>query len=164
MAKPRKKYVPKRNFPGGGLLALLRIEARAENASPLRDDQLSDLGNGYWLAYTNLVMGNASEESWSCVVCALNIGLALDETVFDFKCEQEFVKALDGAFTAKIRAERHKSNSFRLDGQAMTDIKAALTIHDEQMRQAHRKEIVAAMELVQARIAAGNVYTQGEAA
>lgn len=160
MKKPRnKKYAPKRCFQGGGLLALLRIEARAENSSPLRDDQLSDLCNGYWLAFTNLTLGNASEESWSCVVCALNIGLTLSETVFEYQYEQDFVKALDGAYRAKVRAERSNSESFRLDGEAMHSIKTALLIHDEQMQLAHRKELVAAMELVQSRIKEGNVYS-----
>lgn len=163
MKKKRdKKYAgPKRSFQGGGLLALLRIEARAENSSPLREDQLSDLGNGYWLALTNLTQGNASEESWSCVVCALNIGLTLSETVFEFQYEQEFVDALDGAFRAKVRADRSGSKHFRLDGDALQNIKSALAIHDEQMKIAHRNEIVSSMNMVKQRIKDGNVYTCG---
>lgn len=158
MAKKRKAYKgPKNNFPGGGLLALLRIEARAENASPLRDDQLSDLGNGYWLAFTNMTQGNASLESWETCVCSLNIALVLAEKVFQGQGELEIVEALDGMFKAKLRGEA--TGKYRLDGDGIQAVKVALTYHDEQMRLAHRKEILDAMETVKRRVEEGNVYS-----
>lgn len=166
MSKQKKKrdkaYRPKWKFQGGGLSALLRIEDRAIAGSPLSDDQQTDLGGAYWLAFTNMTVGNASEESWSCMVCALNIGMALCEAGIGEEHEEAFVAALDGAFRAKIRSE--KSGSFRLDGEAIQAIKHALTIHDEQIRIAHRREMVAAMQTVRARIEEGNVYTMPEAA
>lgn len=161
MSKPKskrtKKYVPKYTSPAGGLSAILRIDARGINASSLNDDQRSDLGAGYWLAFTNLTQGNASEESWECVVCACNIGMALSETVFDHQGEEEIVSALDGLFRAKLRSER--TGNYRLDGDAIQAVRAGLEIHDQQMQLAQRREIVAAMAVVRARIAEGNVYS-----
>lgn len=155
--KRNKAYKPKRIFPGGGLSALLRIEDRAIVNSPLNDDQQTDLNSAYWMAFTNMTVGNASEESWSCMVCALNIGMALCEAGIGAEYEQDFVAALDGAFRVKVRST--KTGSFRLDGEAIQAIKHALAIHDEQVRIAQRGEIVAALHTVRARIDAGNVYT-----
>lgn len=166
MSKPKKprnkKYQPKRIFPGGGLSALLRIEDRAIAASPLNCDQQTDLGGAYWLAFTNMTIGNASKESWSCVVCALNIGMALCEAGIGAEYEQDFVAALDGAFRAKIRSQ--KTGSFRLDGEAIQAIRHAMTIHDAQILVTHKRELVAAMQTVRTRIDEGNVYTIDEPA
>lgn len=156
-AKPRhKKYAPKPVSRHGGLIAIAMAHARGQEASPLRHDQLSDLGLAYWLSLDNLRAGDANEECWSCVTCALNIGMVLSERGIGPEHEETFVRALDGAFRAKIRSAR--AGSFRLDGQALTDIEAAFHIHDQQMAVATRAEVGAAMAAVRHRIDAGNVY------
>ena len=161
MKKKRDKaYVPKRNFGGGGLLALLRIEARAENASPLREDQISDLGRNYWLSFTNLTQGSASFESWENCVGSLNMGLVLAEKVFEGQGEDEMVAALDGLFKAKQRGD--KTGRYRLDGDGIQAVRISLEIHDQQMKLAHRREIVDAIATVKQRVEDGNVY-QSEA-
>lgn len=157
MKKKRDKaYVPKRNFGGGGLLALLRIEARGENASPLREEQQADLGRNYWLSFTNLIQGSASFESWENCVGSLNMGLVLAEKVFDGQGELEIVEALDGLFKAKLHGD--KTGRYRLDGDGIQAVRIALTTHDQQMKLAHRREIVDAIATVHQRVADGNVY------
>lgn len=155
-AKRTKKYRPKPVTQFGGFVALDRIGARGEAASCLRDDQQTDLGVAYWLSLENLARGSADEDHWSCVVCALNIGMALAETVVGEEYEQDFVKALDGLFRAKIRSK--KSGNFRLDGEGLRDVKFALECHDAQMKLVSKRELVAAMALVRKRIDEGNVY------
>lgn len=154
MKKRSKKYVPKPIAKEGGLLALTRIQARGENASPLAADQVTDLGAGYWLALTNLTTGSGSEESWCTLVCALNIGMVLCEQGIGHEHEADFVSALDGAFRAKQR----NSGTFRLDGEGLQAVRAALLLHDQQVSLATRREIVHAMQTVRKRIDAGNVY------
>lgn len=158
MAKTRnKKYRPKPVHMAGGLVALAHVGARGEAAACLRPDQQTDLGAAYWLSIDNLACGSADEEHWSCVVCATNIGMALSETVLGAEYEEDFVRALDGLFRAKIRSKT--SGNFRLDGEALRDVKYCLSIHDEQIKQVSKRELVTAMELVRARINDGNVYT-----
>ena len=158
MKKKRdKKYVPKPCHIGGGLRALLKIEDRAIASAPMTDDQQTDLAGGYMLALTNLAIGNASEESWECVVCALNIGMALAETTFEGQYEAEFVAALDGLFRAKIRSM--KIGNYRLDGEGLKAVKTAIAVHDEQLKLAQRKEVIGALRIVQQRVKEGNVYT-----
>lgn len=154
--KRTKKYRPKPVHQAGGLVALEQIGARGEAASCLRDDQQTDLGVAYWLSLENLARGSADEEHWSCVVCAINIGMALAETVIGEEYEEDFVRALDGLFRAKIRSKR--TGNFRLDGEALRDVKHAMTVHDEQMKHVTKREFCDAMALVQKRIAEGNVY------
>lgn len=159
MAKKRdKKYRPKPVHLAGGLVAVANAMARGEAASCLRPDQQTDLGAAYWLSIDNLAVGGADEEHWSCVTCAVNIGMALCETVLGAEYEADFVRALDGLFRAKVRSK--KSGTFRLDGEALRDVKYALEIHDVQMREVSKRELVAAMELVKSRIISGNVYQE----
>jgi hypothetical protein len=155
-AKPRKAYRPRGTANVGGLVAVARVHARAENRAPLNGDQLTDLGAAYWLSFDNLRKYDANEESWSCVVCALNIAMALAESGIGEEYEADIVKALDGAFRAKVRSA--KTGTFRLDGEAMLAIEHALHIHDSQMELATRAEVTAAMELVRRRVDEGNVY------
>lgn len=155
-AKRTKKYRPKPVHQAGGLMALAQIGARGEAASCLRDDQQTDICTAQWLALENLARGEALEEHWCFIVSALNTGMALSETVIGEEYEQDFVKALDGLFRAKIRSKR--TGNFRLDGEALRDVKAALATHDAQMKHVTKREFCDAMALVQKRIAEGNVY------
>lgn len=157
-AKRKKKYHPRPVHQAGGLVALAQIGARGELASCLRDDQQTDLGVAYWLSLENLARGSADEEHWSCVVCALNIGMALSETVIGQEYEPDFVKALDGLFRAKIRSKR--TGNFRLDGDALRDVKLALEIHDAQVKEVTKAELTAALHTVRKRIDEGNVYRE----
>lgn len=162
MPKPKparnKKYVPRPVTQHGGLIAVARVHARAAEAAPLRDAQLTDLGVAYWVSLENLRTGAASEDAWSCVVCALNIGMVLCEQGVGAEHERAFVDALDGAFRAKVRSAR--AGTFRLDGEAMRDIEAAFHLHDAQMQLATRAEVTLAMRTVHERIDRGNVYRE----
>lgn len=157
--KRDKKYQPRprsENHQFGGLVAIGAAYARGENAAPLREDQTADLGVAYWLAFENLRVGSASEESWSIVSCALNVALVLAERGIGPEHEADLVLALDGAFRAKMRSET--SSTFRLDGDALRDIEHALQVHDAQMQIATRAEVSQAMEAIYKRMEAGNVY------
>jgi hypothetical protein len=157
MKKARtKKYRPRPIALAGGLTVVAKCHARGQDAAPLSDGQLQDLGLAYWLNLEQLASGDANEEAWSVVVTALNIGLALVEAGIGAEHEQTFNRALDGAFRAKTRSTR--TGSYRLDGGALTEIKAALAVHDGQMDIASRTEVVAAMTLVRRRIDEGYVY------
>lgn len=162
MSKAKKRrnkvYRPRAANPAGGLVALLAISDRGELASPLQESQLTDLGLAYWLSFENLCTGDATEEHWSCVVCALNVAMALCEAGIGGEEEDDLRLALDGAFRAKIRSAR--TGNFRLDGDAMRDITAALHTHDEQMKLATRAEVTTALQLVHRRVQEGNVYRE----
>lgn len=157
MKKPRnKKYRPRPVGCAGGLSAVAKVYARGEDAAPLTGTQLQDLGLAYWLNLEQLRSGAATEEAWSVVVTALNIGMALAENGVGADHEQTFTEALAGAFRAKTRSTRTKN--FRLDGDAMRDIQAALAVHDQQMEIASRAQVVDAMNLVRRRVDEGHVY------
>lgn len=159
MKKPRnKKYRPRPVCNVGGLALVAMADIRGQQAKPLRSDQTTDIGLAYWLSLQNLLSGDANEEAWSCVVCALNIGMALAENGIGADAEPWLVKALEGAFRAKIRSAR--TGNFRLDGEAITAITDALHAHDEQMKLATRAEVTEAMNLVRRRIDEGHVYRE----
>jgi len=157
--KPRnKKYAPKPVAQHGGLVAIAMCHARGENASPLKPGQVTDLGVAYWLSFENLRTGAATEEAWSCIACALNVGMVLTEKGIGAEYEPDLVRALDGLFRAQIRSK--KSGNWRLDGEALRDVEHALQVHDQQMAIAKRWEVTQAMNAIYARLAAGNVYKE----
>lgn len=156
-SRAKKKYTPRPVARDGGLLAIARCHARGEESAPLRGDQVTDIGYAYRTSLENLRSGPASEEAWSSVACALNIGLVLSEIGIGPEYELEFVTALDGAFRAKARSAR--TGNFRLDDDAMRDIGNAFETHDLQLELATRAEITEAMRTVRRRIDTGNVYT-----
>lgn len=159
MKKARtKKYRLRPVALAGGLTAIARCVARGQDAAPLAKDQLADLGLAYWLSLEQLRTGAATEEAWSCVVTALNIAMAMTEADIGAEHEAAIIRALDGAFRTKVRSA--KSGNFRLDGDAMRDIEAALTIHDAQLEAATRAETIAALELVFQRVDEGHVYRE----
>jgi len=155
-----KKYWPRQAAPAGGLTVIARCVARGQDAAPLAEDQLADLGLAYWLSLEQLRTGAATEEAWSCVVTALNIAMAMAMAEADIGAEHEtaIIRALDGAFRAKVRSA--KSGNFRLDGDAMRDIETVLTIHDAQLEVATRAETIAALQLVFQRVDEGHVYRE----
>ena len=155
--KPRNKtYKPRSISQHGGLVAIAMCHARGENASVLKPDQVTDLGVAYWLSLENLRTGDANEESWSCVACALNVALVLCEKGIGAEYVDALVMALDGTFRAKIRSA--KTGNFRLDGEALRDIETALIIHDSQLELAKRYEVQEAMNVIYRRLKEGNVY------
>lgn len=156
--KPRKAYKPRQVSQHGGLVAIAMCHARGENASVLKADQVTDLGVAYWLSLENLRAGDANEESWSCLACALNVALVLCEKGIGAEHEQLLVSALDGCFRAKTRS--NKSGNFRLDGDALRDIETALHVHDQQMQIAKRWEVTEAMQTIYKRLKDGNVYRE----
>lgn len=162
MTKPRKlrskKYSPKPVALHGGLIAIAKCHARGQDASPLKADQTTDIGLAYWLSFENLRTGAATEEAWSCIACALNVGMVLSEKDIGKAYEPLLVKALDGLFRAQVRSK--KAGNWRLDGEALRDVEEALQVHDQQMAIATRAEVTAAMNTIHARLAAGNVYKE----
>lgn len=162
MTKPRKPrnkpYRPKPVAQHGGLVAIAMCHARGENASTLTSDQTTDLGVAYWLSFENLRTGTATEEAWSCIACALNVGMVLTEKGIGAEYESDLVRALDGLFRAQIRSK--KSGNWRLDGEALRDVEHALQVHDQQMAIAKRWEVTEAMNTIYKRLAAGNVYKE----
>lgn len=152
----RKRYRPRMAVPVAGFTALLTASARIEDTRPLSDGQVTDLAAAYWLALDAMVRGTSGEEEWSVVTCALNIALVLAEQGIGLEYERDFIAALDGAFRAKLRAEQ--KGSWRFDGEALQAIRTALALHDQQIVEATKVQLRAAMLEVHRRIDAGCVY------
>lgn len=157
IAKKRtKKYHAKPISLIGGLSRFAAAHARYEDNQPISADQNGDIALNYWLSFQELTKGSASESAWSAVVCSLNVGMVLCEFGIGSEYIENFNLALEGAFRAKIRSE--KSGNFRLNGDGISRITLALQIHEEQMRIANKSEITKALNTVQERIDAGNVF------
>lgn len=157
MKKPRKPYSPKYTSSAGGLTVLAKLHIRAENNAPLRVDQTQALATSHWLALADLRTGAGKEESIEFVASALNMAMALAENGIGPEYEEVIVAGQIGCMRALAR---HKpGTAFRLDGDAMRDIGHALTAHDMQLEVAQRKEVVEAIQLLQRRVAEGNVFS-----
>ncbi len=144
--KPRAKaYNPSRTVD--------RIERRVdkrEQARPLQDDQMRDLGIAYRIAYDLLRTGLGNEESWSTLACVLDIASALAESGMGAEHLPTIRDALDGMHRAKERAQR--TGRWALDGDALNAVRNGLAIHDAQVEAATKGDMRAAMAEVERRI------------
>lgn len=153
-----KQYRPRPVSPIGGMGAIVGMHLAAEDNRPIIEADATDLATAYWLSLQIMVSGESREEDWSVVVCSLNVGLILCERGIGAEYEPKFVAALEGAFRARLRAER--TDSWRFDGDALAAIREALAIHDEQIKITTKEEMRAALLEVRLRVAEGNVYQQ----
>lgn len=156
--KPRKQYRPRAVGGEISMGPIGRAMQASANRQPMTDDQARDLGIAYHLALERMLRGAGDEEAWSAVTCSLNIALVLCERDIGKEYEPMLVRALDGAFRAKVRAGR--TARWAYDGDAITDIRDAFLLHDEQLKIATLGEVRAALQEVRRRIDAGNVYQE----
>ena len=156
--KRNKKYQPRRVVPFGGLFVIADKHVAAEDSRPIIADDQTDLSLAYRLAFEQMTKGESNEQSWCIVVCSLNVALILAERGIGHEYEPYLIKALDGAFTAKLRAQRH--GVWRFDGEAISAIRQAFEVHDEQIKIATKHEMRDALLEVRRRIDEGNTYQE----
>ena len=151
-----KQHTPRPISFNGGLFAIAKLHDERESKLPLDPHAMTDLGIAYWAAFHQMLHGKAREEDWTMVVCSLNVALILCEQGFGREYEPYLVKALDGSFRCKMRADGLKV--WRYDGEAINAIREALEVHDEQVKLATKGELRDALLEVLRRIESGNVY------
>jgi hypothetical protein len=155
--KPRKKISrPAQPAIVHWYLAQTKQCLRREDHRPLIEEDATDLAIAYRLSMDAMVRGQSSEQDWSVVVCSLNIGLILCERGIGAEYESMFVAALDGAFRARLRAQR--TGAWRFDGDALVAIQQALSVHDEQVKLATKEEMRLTLIEVHRRIEEGHTY------
>jgi hypothetical protein len=155
--KPRKAHrpIPKLELLTRTFLPIQRAAQAAIDREPMSESQARDLGIAYHVAFDRMLRAG-DEEAWNTVTCSLNIALVLAEHGLGKEYEPALVRALDGTFRAKLRAER--TGRWAYDGDAINDIRDAFALHDEQMKIATVAEARAALAEVHRRIDAGNIY------
>lgn len=144
--KPRaKSYNPARTVE-----RIVRRVDKREQARPLQDDQMRDLGIAYRIAFDLLRTGRGTEESWSTLTCVLDIASTLAESDMGAEHLPTIRDALDGLHRAKERAQR--TGRWALDGDALNAVRKGLEIHDLQIDAATKGDMRAAMAEVERRI------------
>jgi hypothetical protein len=156
--KRDKQHKPRPVSPVGGLGLIAAMHAQASGQQPIIGADRTDLSVAYWLAFDAMTRGQSNEENWSIVTVSLNVSLILSEQGFGNEYEPYIIKALEGAFRAKVRAGR--TGSWRYDGDAINAIREAFEIHDEQIKIATKDEMRSALNEVYRRINEGFVYQE----
>jgi hypothetical protein len=156
MRRRHRKHQPVLAMSGLDLLAAKR--AAAQDALPITEEDQTDLSLAYRLSFEMMLTGDSTEEHWSTVVCSLNTALVLAERTAGTNHEEYLVRALDGAWRARERAQ--KTGVWRFDGPAINDIRIAFEIHEEQIQFCNRQQIRAALQEVSDRIVRGNTYRE----
>ena len=120
---------------------------------PLADDQTRDLGIAYRISLQAMLNGHGTEQTWSTLACSINIALLLGEAGIEPSAIPVIKLAQEALLRARDRAKQHDKWAF--DGEGIRIIMAAINLHEEQVRQATRSQIVAAMDEVKRRISIG---------
>jgi hypothetical protein len=125
-------------------------------AQPMSDEQITDLSLAFRLAFSAMITGRADELQWATCVGSLNIALMLCEYGVGAEYVPQMNQALEGAFRARIRADR--TGKFGFDGDAITAIETAYRIHEEQLKIATKSELREAVHESRWRVESGNVF------
>lgn len=125
---------------------------------PLTDEQLNALGVNYRIALSHMLNGQGSKENWGVCVCSLNIAVVLADNGIGEEYLPIFIKALEGAYRAELRAGR--TGKWGFDGPAITDIKDAFEIHDAQLKVTTKYQCRDAIQEVHRRQAEGIAYKE----
>lgn len=141
--------------PLGGL-ALLNRRSRAQ----LADDQTRDLAIAYRMALTGMITGHGTEQMWSTLACALNIAVLLAEAgVHPGHTYAQAIQIIKDAQIGMMRAANyaHDGGGWKL-GTNRLSIECAFRLHDGQIEEASKGQIVCALEEVHRRVTIGEHY------
>ena len=138
-------------------LAQLRAVSRGMK---LDGSQQVELGVAYWMAFSNLVAGDGTQEAWNTVACAVNISVLLTELGI---CADE-INSLHEAQRALLRARERgaKTGRFRLDGDGLNFVRHAMHVHDVQVAAATQGQIKQVLATLKDRIQNGQVLRDAE--
>lgn len=146
MKKRGKRFAARRD-PSAFMRTLVGVK-------PLEQDQRTDLGIAYRMAFQSLRTGPGQESDFHTIACTLNIALVLAEHGYGAEWIEQVKAAQDGLMHCLIRGQ--KIGSWGLDGPAMTAIGEVLPLHDEQLTLATQREIREAIAEVHRRITNGD--------
>lgn len=126
MAKPKRKYDPRR-----ALSAALRLDTMAHNRRRLNDAQIRDMGISYRIAFDLMRSGRGERANLATLECMTNIAIAMAEHGIGHEHAGSLERALGGI----DRAERNGRATGRwlFDGDALSAVDTALDIHDAQL-------------------------------
>lgn len=125
--------------------------------TPLANDQTRDLGLAYHMALQSLLSGHGTEQTWSTLACSLNIALVLAENGNGADCI-ETIKLSQGALL-RSRERAQRTGKWGFDGEGIRIILAAINIHDEQIGNATRGQVITALEEVNRRVEQNEVFS-----
>lgn len=131
----------------------IEITALLDKGIPLDTKQKRDLGSAYHLSLTALMRGYGDEQSWSTVVCSINIAMLLCEQGICAAAMPTIKLAQEAMLRSRARANR--TGKWALDGEGIRVIQAALNIHDEQNSCASKWQISTALRELNRRIEEG---------
>ena len=148
MRKRGKKFTTRRD-PSALMRALVGVK-------PLEQDQQTDLGIAYRMALQSLRTGGGQEADAHTLACTLNIALVLAERGYGADWVERVKTAQVGLVRCMERGQR--TGRWGLDGEAMTAMSDALSLHDEQIALATQREIREAIAEVHRRVTVGEVF------
>jgi hypothetical protein len=120
-----------------------------------------ELEGDAWLCMTTMLAGHGNEETWGVIVKNLNVAMILTELGYGEELYDLLKDAMAGAFRAQIRAKR--SGRWGFDGPAAASIREALEYHQVQLQAASKAHVYEALQIMNQRLADGNVYTDADA-
>lgn len=137
--------------PRGGLNILF-------DRAPMKEEQITDLALGYWLAFTNMVFKESSSNDWNIIITSINIAIVMCQQGIKEDAIDFFKHARDASLRAKKRGEA--TNVWRYDGADIDIIRTALSIHDQQIAQVTQGRMVKVINDVQHRFDIGDVLDE----
>lgn len=134
--------------PMGGL-GLLNRHSRES----LEQDQLRDLGLAYLGALRGMTTGHGNEQQWSTLACSINVAMVLAELGVMPQGLQIIQNAQDALI--RVRAHAQISGEWQLGIHAFP-LECALKLHNQQIKEAGRNQVITAINEVYRRVQEGH--------
>lgn len=131
-----------------GGLALLNRRSHEQ----LDDIQLRDLGLAYLGALRGMTTGHGNEQQWSTLACSINVAMVLAELGVMPQGLQVIQDGQDALL--RVRTHAQLNGEWRLGIHAFP-IECAFKLHNQQIKEAGKGQIITALEEVHRRVAAG---------
>ena len=143
----QRKRIPRPIDPMGGLGLLNR-----RTTAPLEEVQLRDLGLAYLGALRGMTTGHGNETLWHTLACSINVAMVLSE----MGVMPQGLNVIQQGQDALIRVKAHadKSGEWKLGIHAFP-IECAFKLHNQQIKEASKGQLLTALEEVHRRLDAG---------
>lgn len=156
--RPRKKMAHRTASYLGGLTAVIRDQVGRSKSVPLPVDNQVNVVISYHTSIDAMTGGYATTVHFDTLVYAMNLGIILAERGICEEYAEAIMPAMQGLLRAKNRY--HKIGKFGLDGDALVALKAVAGMHEDQIAQATRGQLEAAINEMHARLGRGNTYQE----
>lgn len=154
-SKPRKKMKQRPIRRSGGLFVIHKLRQDESRKKFMTSEEVTKHSVAFHTAVDLMVAGQANLYNFDTLIHSTNVMCIISEEMAQ-DLLPIVLPCLDGLARAKKRF--HETGKIGLDGDALTALKAAATLHEQLLNQCTAGELSDALEEAYRRVSAGHIF------